>query len=52
MKIKDKTYWIVYSRIKKKYPYLPIKILHMFTRKAIEKRRRNKESRQKLQLTI
>lgn len=42
MKIKDKTYWIVYSKVKKKYPYLPNSVIHIFTRKAIEKRKHKK----------
>lgn len=40
--MRNKTYWIVYSKVKKKYPYLPNSVIHMFTHKAIEKRKQKK----------
>lgn len=39
----NKVYWIIYSKVKKKHPHLPVGILHMLTRKAIEKRQHKKK---------
>jgi hypothetical protein len=44
MKIKiDKTYWIIFSVIRKKYPHYPVEAIHIVTHKVIEKSRHNKK---------
>lgn len=34
--MRNKTYWIVYSRVKKKYPYASNQMLHIITYYAIK----------------
>ena len=35
--MRNKTYWIVYSRVKKKYPYASNQMLHIITHYAIKR---------------
>ena len=41
----DRVYWIVYSKVRKKYPNKPISQKHMIARKAIESRQKKKENK-------